>query len=113
MAAKSATNFAIMDPKKSHKLWPEAPGETVKPFLRNVLGNISTTGFICKHLLSFQLHMILAGVDTSWILCGVFSSNSKSQKHRTLQLVEGRCMLIISLATKFCQILTVLQNVTN
>lgn len=63
----------------------------------------------------FQLHIILAGVDTLWIVCGVFASNSESQKYGTLQLVEGCRVnqnLPLSLSTKFCQILLVFQNMT-
>lgn len=66
-------------------------------------------------LMLFQLHIILVGVDTLWIVHGMFASNFKSQKHGTSQLVEGRCMdqnLSLSLSTKFCQILAVLQNMT-
>lgn len=108
-------SFCHIGSQESCKLWPEAPGGTIKPFLRNVLGNSSTTAFICNHLMLFQLHIILAGVDTLWIVCGVFASNSESQKYGTLQLVEGCRMnqnLPLSLSTKFCQILLVFQNMT-
>lgn len=83
MAAASATLFDILNPLKNHKLWPEAPGGTIKPFSEECIWSGSTGAFICKQLMPFQFHIIIAAVDTLWVVvCGVFASPSlRSMEH--------------------------------